>query len=74
MKISLKSLDGKGRVKAAGEVSATMFLSVSASDVEKEEELVMCVYASTSLAGVSLRILVIVSGLPAYLEEVGTFT
>ena len=51
-----------------------MFLSVSAGDEEKEEELVMCVYASASLAGVSLSIVVIVSGLPAHLEEAGTFT
>ena len=78
MKISLKSSEGKGIVKALGEVSATMFLSVSAGDEEEdeeeEEELVMCVYASASLAGVSLSIVVIVSGLPAHLEEAGTFT
>ena len=75
MKISLKSSEGKGIVKALGEVPATMFLSVSAGDVEEEEEeLVMCVYASASLAGVSVSIVVIVSGLPAHLEETGTFT
>ena len=74
MKISLKSSEGKGIVKALAEVPATMFLSVSAGDEEEEEELVMCVYASASLAGVSLSIVVIVSGLPAHLKEAGTFT
>ena len=54
-----------------------MFRSVSAGDIEDEEEqqeLVMCLFASASLTGVSLSIVVIVSGLPAHLEEAGTFT
>ena len=50
-----------------------MFLSLSLSDEEEEEKLVMCVYASASLAGVSLRIGIIVNGLSVHLEEVGTF-
>ena len=50
-----------------------MFLSVGVGD-EEEEGLVMCVYASVSLTGVSLRIVVIGNGLPAHLDKVGIFT
>ena len=50
-----------------------MFLSVGVGD-EEEEELVMFVYTTVKLASVSLRIVVIVNGLPAHLEEAGTFT
>ena len=51
-----------------------MFLSVGVGDEEEEEGFVVCVYASVSLTSVSLCIVVIVNGLPAHLEEAGTFT
>ena len=54
-----------------------MFLSVEVGEEEEdkeEEKLVMGVYASVSLASVSLPIVVNVNGLPAHLEEAGTFT
>ena len=73
MNISFTISEGKGIVKALGEASATMFLSVGVGD-EEEEELVMFVYTTVKLASVSLRIVVIVNGLPAHLEEAGTFT
>ena len=75
LKIILTSSEGKGVVNAIGLVSATRLLSVSVSikEEEKEEELVMCVYNSASLAGDSLRIEFIVNGLPAHLVDFGTF-
>ena len=71
LKITLTSSDGRGVVKALDLVSATKLLSVSVGNTE--EELVMCVYDSASLAGGSLRIASIVNGLPANLVDVGTF-
>ena len=74
MKISLTSSEGKVIVKALEEASATMFLSGGVGDKEEEEKLVMGVYASVSLASVSVPIVVNVNGLTAQLEEAGTFT
>ena len=73
MKIILTSSDGRGVVKALGLVSAAMLLSVSVGNVEKEEELVMCVYVSAALAGDSLSIAFIANGLPARLDDADTF-
>ena len=76
LKIILTSSDGRGVVKALGPVSATRLLSVSEGITEgdeEEEELVMCVYDSVSLAGGSQRIGFIVKGLPAHLVDVCTF-
>ena len=70
MKIIVTSSDGRGVVKAIGLVSAT---SVSSGITEKEVELVMCVYASASLMGGSLIIAFIANGLPARLDDAGSF-
>ena len=50
-----------------------MFLSVGVGD-EEEEGLGVCVYASVSLTSVSLRIVVIGTGLPAHLDKICIFT
>ena len=70
LKIILTSSDGRGVVKALGLVLAT---SISAGIIEKDKELVMCVYSSESLAGGSLSNAFIVNGLPAHLDDAGAF-
>ena len=75
LKIIVTSSDGRGVVKALDLVSATRLLSVSVgiTEEEEEEELVMCVHDSAPLAGGSLSIAFIVNGLPAHLDDGGTF-
>ena len=67
MKISFTISEGKGIVKAFGEASASMFLSVGVGEEEEEEGFVVCVYALVSLTSVSLWIVVVGNGLPAHL-------
>ena len=78
LKITFTSSDGKSIVNATGPVSVSKLLSdiagiPQADNEEEEEELIMCVSKSASLAVSSLRIVFIVSGLPAHLAVVGTF-
>ena len=73
LKIILTSSEIRVVVNAIGLVSATRLLSGSVGITEEMEELAMCVYDSASLAGGSLRIAFIVNGLPAHLNDVGTF-
>ena len=72
MKIILTSSDGRGVVKALGLVSAAILRLVSVGNVV-EEKLVMCVYVSAALANGSLSIAFIANGLPAHLDDAGTF-
>ena len=76
LNIILTSSEGRGVVNALGPMLPTRLLSVSVGitrEEEVEQELVMCVYDSASLAGGSLRIAFIVSSLPAHLVDDGTF-
>ena len=79
LKITFTSSDGRGIVNAIGPVSVSKLLSVIAgipqadNDDDQEEDLIMCVSESASLAVGSLGIAFIVSGLPAHLAVAGTF-